>query len=289
MIKRTPPPSPAMPTPMERQTGSPNMDCCQNVTQRKKPDSTTQMNLFMSEMREMFNELKNQQKADFTILSSALTEVKTQNAEIQKSIEFLSKKYDDIVSEVSTLKGDMDKNTKLIQNLETKLEYMERSALISTVEIRNVPKSLNETKSTLLEYVQKTGKIINCPAEKPDIRNIYRQKKNTESGSIVVDFTTNTKKEEFMQQARNYNKSNPTAKLNTTHLDIVGPVKPVYIGERLTYQTNKIFYMARELTKERNYHHCWTYNGQVYLRKKDGDRPLRIKNEEDIVHLKNTK
>lgn len=284
MIKRTPPPSPAISIPS---ASTSNLDETQNITHRKKTDSSDQMKSFMNEMRTMFMEFQDKQKAEFCSLYTAISEIRTQNIEIQQSIEFLSKKYDDVVTEISGIKSDIDKNVKCIQELEMKLEGMERAALSSTVEIRNVPKASPENTSTLIELIQKAGNTLNCSINKSDIRNIYRQKQKNESqGPIVVNFSANHKKEEFIKLARDYNKLNTVEKLNTSHMGISGPTKPVYISERLTYKSNRIFFLARALSKEKKYHHCWTFNGQIYLRKKDGDSPLRLVNEEDIAKLK---
>lgn len=255
----------------------------------QKPDSSDKItSVIMLEMKAMFDELKKQQKAEFQNLNTVVRDLKTQNAEIQKSIEFLSTKYDDVVLEMKSLKNDIVKNREYVTQLELKVEHLERNALLNVIEMRNIPKKTSESKSSLMQIVQKAAEKINCTIEKSDIRNVFRQKKKTESQSpIVIEFSANVKKEEFIKLIRDHNKINNTDKLNTTHLDVAGPAKPVYVGEHLTYKTNRLFFLARELAKDHNYSHCWTYNGHVYLRKTDGAPPMRIVNEDDINKLRN--
>lgn len=67
-------------------------------SKRKHDDELSRMETMMSDMKTMFSDLLNQQanqNTKFEALCSIVSEVKTQNMEIQKSVEFLASKYDE--------------------------------------------------------------------------------------------------------------------------------------------------------------------------------------------------
>ncbi|CAG9138719.1 unnamed protein product [Plutella xylostella] len=95
------------------------------------------------------------------------------------------------------------------------------------------------------------------------------------------------KKEKFLNAIKMFNKNKPKGeKLNTGPLQIQGPRKPVYLSESLTFKTQKLFYMARELQKNCNYAFCWTSHGSVYLRKEENGPLIRVLNEADLEKLR---
>ncbi|GBP89781.1 hypothetical protein EVAR_69665_1 [Eumeta japonica] len=93
MIKRTPPT-----TPVNNALSAVSENESIKVTQRRKKGSderSEQLPLFMKEVKNMTTNLKLEQDMKFDSLNSAITEIKSQNTEIQKCIEFVSQKYDE--------------------------------------------------------------------------------------------------------------------------------------------------------------------------------------------------
>lgn len=285
MIKRTPPNSPA-PSDNNLSASIASFDSS-NVTIRRNNTLDQQQSSLMMEMRKMFEDLKQQQESRFASISS---QIKSQNTEIQKSIEFMSQKYDEAVGKLESLQVDFDKSQEYVKTLENKVDLLEKNARITTVELRNIPKSPTENKATLYNYVKKAGEKLSFKITDLDIKSVYRTRnKNTTPGPIIAEFTTTSTKDNLIKYAREYNKQNSNNKLNTTHLDVAGPSRPVYISEHLTYKASRLYFLARELAKDLNFSYCWTMNGQVYLRKKDGAPIIRINNESDILKLRSEK
>lgn len=286
MMKRTPPNTPVS-NPIQ-QTSSDLANVTVRRKKEEKSNSQDQMNTFMAEMNKMFSEFKNQQESKFNSLVASVSHISTQNEEILKSIGFLSNKYDEIVDKIKSLEGSQVKHIEYINVLENKIELLQRNACSTKVEIRNVPRIQTETKTSLCEIVKKIGTKINCPIDVNDVRTIYRPKINKNSSQqspIIVEFVTQNTKQELMKSTRTFNKIHQKDRLSTTHLDITGETKYIYIAEHLTPKTSYLFYKARQLVKDKNYTHTWTTNGQVYIRKKEGSSAVRINCEEDLNFL----
>ncbi|KAL4719708.1 hypothetical protein ACJJTC_007897 [Scirpophaga incertulas] len=186
----------------------------------------------------------------------------------------------------------LDENWKLpeyeskVEGLENKIEQLERKSRASTIEIRNIPKQNLENKMLLRSMVKKVGEVIEQSISDSDIQDVYRLKtKNESTNHIIVNFTTISCKDGFMKQCRFYNKTNMDNKLNTSHLNLSGPPKPLYIDESLTSLGKKITYYARQFIKDNNYHSAWSSFGKIFVRKSQDSPAVRIDCEQDLKKL----
>lgn len=216
-----------------------------------------------------------------------MRDMKSQINGVQDSLEFMSHKYEEILGRLHSLEQERKEEKKYIQTLEKKIEYLEKNNRITDIEIKNIPANSAENKIDLLNILKKTGEVLSVQIEQRDVRNIYRVSTAVPSNKpIIVEFNDILKKDEVMKSVKAFNKRHPSNKLNTSHLSLHGPQKPVFITESLTFKTKKLYAMARDFAKTRTYKYCWTSRGAVYLRLKEGDPAVRINDEEDLVNLK---
>lgn len=142
------------------------------------------------------------------------------------------------------------------------MEYLERKSRSSGIELRNIPKSIKETKADLSTVICELGKTLDVDIDSTCIRDVYRTKSKDSSNPIIVDFTTVLKKEETLKAVRKFNNSKTKGtKLNTIHINPYYEAKPIYIAETLTHKTHRIYYLARRFQKSHGYKFCWTSNG----------------------------
>lgn len=312
MLKRTPPNTPLQhgsePIPASR-SGKETTDDSK-VTKRKKKhedDEKSSVGNVMSEMKSMFNELVKQQtqqnekidtlqsaldeiRSQNTIIKTQNIEIKTQNNELQKTINFLSQKYDDAVQKIDNLQVDHNRNKEAVKKLEDRVDYLERQTRVASLEIRNIPKLTPENKATLFSIVEKIGNVVNQPVQKSEIKEVFRVRTKTESmGPVIVEFVSSSSKENFLKTIKTYNKENKSNRLNTSHLHNNGIKAPIYVSEALTAKSKRLFYLAREFIKTSEFEHCWTSNGKVYVRRREGFPSRFISSEEDLASLRREK
>lgn len=280
MMRRTPPPT----TPYQSE------DDVSNVTRRKKSINEDSKNSFMKEIKSMFVEFERRQDSKFESMRAVFSEIKDQTTEIQKSIDFMSAKYDQVIEKTNIMQTEIDESKDYIKSLHSKIELLERGARAKSIELRNIPKLHEENKQILRKTVLKIGSLIDYDLKESDISNIFRMKQKRDNmlpATIVVDFVSASSKDAMIKMSRDYNKKNQSNKLNTSLLGIDGPPKPVYIAEHLTHGTSRLYYLSRELVKDKGYAHCWTFNGQVYIRKREGAPSIRIESETLLLTLRN--
>lgn len=264
-----------------------------NVTlrsKRKRPEcSNDQLAELMLEMKSMFTEFKAHQLSQdskMEKISLAVEEIKSQNAAMQNTAEFLANKFECIQSQIEKLESERTKNLIYIQGLEDKLEHLERYKRSTCVEIRNIPYNPGETKQVLLEHISSIAKALNTSVDMNSVRDVFRViKKDSEDRTIIVDFTSVLMKEIIVRKYKEFNKSNRTSKFSTETLHMRGARRPVFISENLTPRMKRLLYLSKEFAKTNAYDHCWVSHGKIFLRKKEGAGAVPIKSEMDLQNL----
>ena len=240
----------------------------------------------MEEIRELLNTHTTQTDSKLKAIQTAMTEIKVQNAGIKDSVDHISKQYDDMVIQLRNLEAERKADRSYINQLEERVENLERMMNSSKIEIKNIPQKQGETKEDLRNIITETASVLETHLQRQDIKDVYRLKKKDGVSTIMVDFTTTSPKDSIIRNLRQFNKNNSQNKLNTTHINKEGPSKPIYITEILTLKAQRLYYLARNYAKDNGYKFCWTSFGKVFLRKADGGKQILIKSESDITNLR---
>lgn len=263
-------------------------DMSDNVSRRMKRklnlDDDIEAGSSLQQIKEILSSQESSNNLKFEKLFAFMMDIKDQNADIQKSLDFLSFKYDDKLENMVKLEQKNKDYELKISELEMKVEQLERNSRASTIEIRNVPKQPPENKTSLRIIVKQIGETIDQPVLDSDIQDIFRLRTKKEtSNHIVVNFTTTATKDGFIKQCRNFNKANKDSKHNTSHLSgLSGPPQPIFIDESLTSLGRKLFFPARQFVRDNRYHSTWTSYGKVFIRKTQDSPAIRIDGEEDL-------
>lgn len=134
--------------------------------------------------------------------------------------------------------------------------------------------------------IENLSKSINVTINRGDIRDIYKSKSTSEKKSVIVELSSTLLKEDILKGAKSFNKRNHSDKLCAKHLGSKrNPDSPVFIAEYLTPKASRLFFLARDLRRSKNYKYCWTSYGRVYLRKDDNSPIIQITNEAIIQKL----
>lgn len=228
---------------------------------------------------------------DISEVKEKCTNIEKTNMELERTLEFINKEYEDIKSRILVLEKDKKENRDCLINLEAKVNEFQRMSRSAAVEIRNIPQKDKETTSDLISIVSAVGRTVNTNLQPQDFRDIYRGPAKPGSvRNIVVDFTKVQTKQELLSSVRNFNKSrNPADKLNSQHIGIPGDKKPFYVDDHMPASTKKLFFDARAYAKEHGYRFCWTANSKVFLRKDQGSKPILVKSVQCLIDLGNSK
>lgn len=263
-----------------------------NVTlrqeKRKRGDMMEDdLNSFIKEMKNMFNTASELQNQKLSAMHSAIEEIRVQNCDISKCMEFLSVKYDEMKASLDRCEQERKKHLSYIGALEDRVEYLERNSRNTSIEIRNVPQTPSENKQSLVNIVKNIGLAVESSIEDCDIKDTFRYRSKSASTAahpIVVEFTTTRVKDKILSMIKQFRNNKKTI-LTTSLAKIDTRGAPIFISESLSPRTKKIYAMARKFGSDNGYRFCWTAHGFVYLRKLEGAKAFRINNEEDLQRM----
>lgn len=268
-----------------------------NKRRRQSGEAEASFTAFQEEMKTMINTLFQAQQQRLETLENHIKEVKGQNQDIRSTSHDIERSMDFMCQQLKELDASMkkidtdNKNLKLeINNLNEKIDYLEHNLTKTCIEIRNVPKTLNETKNQLYNMVITLAKNLNLQITNKDLKDVTRSlnKKEKKHSALVVEFQNTLIKSEFLMASKKFNLNKSFANLSASHLGIQTSNSPIYISELLSKKNKKIFYEAKVFSKDHNYAYCWTSNGRVLLREKDGSPYIIIQRLEQLEDLKNT-
>lgn len=216
------------------------------------------------------------------------SEIKSTNDEIEKSTKFLSEQIHSIETKINDLETDRRNISSHITDLAEKLENIQKKCITTSIEIRNIPKKSNETKHDLFEYINKLSSRMKVPECYNNLRDVYRIPNNTEktTSTLVVEFSNTLAKYNFIQANKKIYAS--SVRLYSTDLGFKeeNTKQPIFIGEHLTAKSRRLFYLARDLKKSLKFSHCWSSNGNIYLRKSEGAKYILVKNEAQLDEIR---
>lgn len=272
-------------------------------SKRSRPESSPKNELreLKEEIRAMLTKWNVDQEANiknFTAkITRELTELKLQNEklqnirlEIEESASLLNEKYEEIKTRVIKLECERSEQRKHIDNLEKQLQDMQENRRSAVIELRNIPPKEKENGHDLVKVVTDVCKSLQVTVEQTQIRDIYRvQGKQGPTKQIIAEFHSVTMKNSILVAARNFNKGKHIAeKLNSGHIGLTGERVPIYIADRLPARSRQLFYEARKFAKNMEFQYCWTANGKIFLRKKEGEKPIRVHSEKCFLDLQHT-
>lgn len=227
------------------------------------------------------------QDAKYDDLLRTVHSIKEHNESISACFDFISKQYEEMKNKVVKLEQDKKNDQIYIQGLEKKLDLMEIRSRSSTIELRNVPLRNGETTNDLFNVIKHLGHTLRVPLETSDVKNIYRgYSKSEKNKPIVVELSSVLRKEEFLSSIKTFNKQSTTSKLNTSHLKIDGPPVQIYVSDFLTPKMKRLHFLTRDYASVNSFKYCWATPTTIYMRKKEGEQVVKIKNEQDLQNLK---
>lgn len=93
---------------------------------------------------------------------------------------------------------------------------------------------------------------------------------------LVVRFLRRHNRETFLREGKS------RRNLTCADVQVDGPARAIYINERLTQENRQLFRAARLRAKSADYKFCWVKSGTVYVRKREGNPAIAIRNLDDL-------
>jgi len=144
-----------------------------------------------------------------------------------------------------------------IDSLKIKFDELEQYNLRNCIEIKGIPKTVNENCSDIIQSIVT---------------------KENYSGILIAEINSLETKNNLRKIKKIKLNANMVA--NAWPLDV-----KIFCDERLTKLKRLLFAKTRTICKKKQYKYVWTNNAEVLVRKDDGSKIIKIKSELDINNL----
>lgn len=259
-----------------------------NKRPREDDMSIAQLSSFKDEMKELMISLITEQNKNLTSISSDLQKVKESNSNIESCILLLTSQNEDFQKKISFLEEQSKKDREYICILEEKIEDLQRLSRKTSIELKNVPKKPQESRQDLINMTLNISRNIQLEMNDRDIHDVFRiknRKKSEKNSSVVVELRSSILRSDFLKKVKEFNYKNKT-KIQARHLGFTTNVdQPIFVSEQLTMKGTRLFFLARDLAKSKQYKYCWTAFGKVYVRKDDQSKIILIESEVQVQQL----
>lgn len=210
----------------------------------------------------------------------SLTPLKETVDSIEQSMQVLSGKYDEILEklnkqdgEIRNLRQRVDKMEKVnakaeIKFLKEQVNELEWRGRRQNLEIHGIPAEANED---LLEKINDVAKNLDQPElSDADVIAVHRVRgKPDKVPGIVVRFARQSVRDKWLDCRRKLRRSETA----------------VHIMENLTKQNKTLLWLVKEWAKSSQYQYTWHRDGKIFVRKRDGERAIVVRCEDDLTAL----
>lgn len=217
-------------------------------------------------------------------MKKEIGELTTKVSETIESLEFISKKYDDVIKTLNENDKKIDKvlndvaeinkvkveNNQKIYNLERQINRLEQEAKNNSIEVRNIQaENCNQIKDCILEITKR----INISIKENDITRITKiNKYKSKNSCYLISFLSVEIADEILK--------------NKKMLKQDEEYKNVYINPDLTIYNKNLLWEMKNMARQLKYKYVWTKRGSLYMREHENSKIVKINTFDDLNKLK---
>ena len=246
------------------------------------PIQPREMRNFMKDVRANFKKIEE--------LAELIPLVK----QLEKSVEFLSGKYDEMVEQNATLdvqlkvcqskcdnmENSLSNKEKIIEDLQLRIVNTEQYARNRNIEISGLPA---KEKEDLNSIMTKMAETLNIQSDVGDIDVMHRvPTRSSGPPKIIVQFKTRSIREKWLEKRRE----------PLTSMQLLDGVRPeennrVYINRHLAEHWQKLLWKARQHGQQVGYLNIWYQDNKIIAKKNRDDRSrgIVILHESDLQKM----
>lgn len=208
-------------------------------------------------------------------------------SEVQTAVEFLSKKYDTVLSnvtandkklkelqgETASLKATVMEQCSVIKHLQSEMNEAEQYNRLQNLEISGMPVLANENLNRRVGELAESLGISDFRSS--DILAVHRlPAKGDKIPTVLIRFSSPVIRDKFTSRR---------SKLRS--LVEAGNIPKMFLNENLTRTNKELFWRARCKASDKGYRFVWVKNGKIFAKKEVGSSLIRVLQEGDLAKL----
>lgn len=237
-------------------------------------------NVSLDDIMKAVNEIKEMQKKGERDTNRAYESLNEKIDGNTKALNDQNGKIEEFIRTIEKLVTENEELKKKIVSLESRIEDMEQYSRNNCVEIHGIPQAPTED---VISVVKDVGKALDMTITDSMIDACHRLKRRPGAGAqqtpgIVVKFVRRLDKEELLKKRRI--KHN----FSTRHMNL-STDSPIYINESLSPARRRLFVLARDIKRSKNFKYLWVRGGKIFLRREDGAPVIHVTCQADLSKL----
>ena len=222
------------------------------------PATTEQVEASTTDSIETIQKLKD----NFRVVVDKLNEVCRVNTIMLQKIQQLSEDHDNLTKQQDEIYEDL-----YYQKIE--ITALNQYGRRENVEFAGIPESISQDK--LQAHIIAVMKSMDINISGKDIHALHRiGKKTSRPRNVIV---------RFVNRKTAFTTLKSKKKLNS------GKYKHYFVSENLCPYNKKIFNACYRYKKNKELHSVWSYNGNLFVKVRDGDNRVQVEHLEDIQDL----
>ena len=253
--------------------------------------------LSIQDLRKLWKEeflpsIRQEIKAEILALKSSINAVTERCDALEKSQEFISKKYDTVIESIQKsngqtakldkkykeitdsieqkygeLAGTIDKYVEAIDRIECSLDETQQYLRRDCLEITGVPLTSHDNPK---QIVKEIGSLIGVEIEDSDIAAAHKLLDSTKvKNRMIVKFLQRDKREEVYKKRKNLVGKNTSHLSSQSLAETSAGNSKIYINESLTNYRKRLFGRIKEYKRMNNVKYLLTSNGKIMLKVND--------------------
>ena len=168
--------------------------------------------------------------------------------------------------------------TKELRELRVKLDDVEQKFYEKDVQLVGVPE-LPENECNEEEEIKTIVKLakekMSITIKEGSIEKLHRlgKRKTNKHRDVVVRFRSSTTRNKFYQNRQKI----------ANHSD---PEHSIFVNDHLTEYRRNVFYAVRQLVKKKEVFAGWSQQGNILIRRNEGDSPVHVQCHEQLAEMK---
>uniref|UniRef100_A0A0A9YDX5 MADS-box transcription factor 22 n=1 Tax=Lygus hesperus TaxID=30085 RepID=A0A0A9YDX5_LYGHE len=209
-----------------------------------------------------------------------------QYEEMKKSLQRVESQITEVMKQNTSLAEENKKLKKDVTDISRRTDDLEQALLSSTVEIKGIPFTTNEDPGEVVKILAEKLQIPEADRAFESAFRVFGPRNpasiRRQNEMIIMKLQNVLQKKSWFSSIRK-KKDISARDLYST----LGDSK-IYINERLTFRTNKLFWLSRKVGREYGYKFVWVSDGRIFMKKEEGDsRSTRIVDLDQLRKIDN--
>ena len=215
-------------------------------------------------------------------INQRVTSLENEQKEQGKALTFYGEEIESLKKEIRNIQTAGNEATISTSRISKSVGKIEQERNLKTLIVDGVPPTNREN---LFMVIEKLANELEVSCSSVDIDSVFRIRPKTDSSkppAIIVKFNNMGARDALYDGRKQMVRQNITTK----SISLDGDGSPIYINEQISIDEMELSYKARQKKKELSYKYCWTFHGNVYMRRERSSDPIRIINCASLIDLK---